>query len=224
MDAADRLGKIIRLLKKSLALSKPAMKAVAASFSLTLLASTAQAQSFKEKSKNESDTRKQQSEEWERNRLSDESVLKVKADFEMRLDENADLPDGIGWRKAYIYRNLMSKWFDSLIVKYHYDESMSTKIRSDWLSYMYFLESESKSSFLSFKTISANEKESYEQTAWLECKQYVAIEDGFAGNRQRSNRGTTTSERSTNWCVRSLRKKTYGTDWLFVCACVTSSI
>jgi hypothetical protein len=74
----------------------------------------------------------------------------------------------------------MSKWFDSLIAKYRYDESISTNIRSDWLSYMYLLESESKSSFRSFETINVNDKESYEQTAWLERKQYVAIEDAFA--------------------------------------------
>jgi len=163
MDPAYWIGQIMRLLKKSLALR---------------LASTSHPQSLKDKS--ESDTRKQQSEESERNRLTDENVLKAKADFEMRLDENADLPDGIGWRKAYIYRNLMSKWFDSLIAKYHYDESISANIRSDWLSYMYLLESESKSSYRSFETINVNEKESHEQTASLERKQYVAIEDEFA--------------------------------------------
>jgi hypothetical protein len=128
-----------------------------------------------------SNTREQDSEESERNRLSDEYVLKAKADFEMRLDENVDLPDGIGWRKAYVYRNLMSKWFDSLIAKYRYDETISTNIKSDWLEYMYLLESESTSRFLSFGSINANDKESYEQTARLEYKQYVAIEDGFAG-------------------------------------------
>jgi len=163
MDPTYWLGQIIRRLKKSSALR---------------LASTAHPQSFKEKS--ETDAIKQQSEESERNRFTDENVLKAKADFEMRLDENADLPDGIGWQKAYIYRHLMSKWFDSLNARYRYDESISASIRSEWLSYMYLLESESKSSYWSFETINVNEKESYEQTASLERKQYVAIEDEFA--------------------------------------------
>jgi len=161
MDPTYWLGQMIRLLKKSLA-----------------LASTAHPQSLEEKSG--SDTRKQQSEESERKGLTDENVLKAKSDFEMRLDKNADLPDGIGWQKAYIYRQLMSKWFDSLIARYRYDESISANIRSEWLSYMYLLESESKSSYWSFETINVNEKESYEQTASLERKQYVAIEDEFA--------------------------------------------
>jgi len=163
MDPAYWLGQIIRRVTKPSALR---------------LASTAHPQSFNEKS--ETDTIKQQSEESERNRLTDENVLKAKGDFERRLYESADLPAGIGWQKAYIYRHLMSKWFDSLNARYRYDESISASIRSEWLSYMYLLESESKSSFRSFETINANEKESYEQTASLERKQYVAIEDEFA--------------------------------------------
>jgi len=71
MDPTYWLGQIIRRLKKS---------------STLRLASTAHPQSFKEKS--ETDTIKQES---ERNRLTDDNVLKAMADFEMRLDENADL-------------------------------------------------------------------------------------------------------------------------------------
>ena len=130
--------------------------------------------------KNAAATRKQQSEEWERQRLSDEIVLKAKADFEKHLEEEVDLPDGIRWRKAYIYRHLMSKWSDSLIAKYRYDEPMSNKIRSDWLSYVYLLESESRSSFLSAEATDAKKQERYGQDAWLERKQYLAIEDAFA--------------------------------------------
>ena len=43
--------------------------------------------------KNAAETRKQQSEEWERQRLSDENVLKAKADFAKHLEEEVDLPD-----------------------------------------------------------------------------------------------------------------------------------
>jgi hypothetical protein len=130
--------------------------------------------------KDESELRKQQSEEWERKRLSEESVLKAKADFEMRLDKNADLPDGIRWQKAYIYRHLMSKWFDSLIAKYRYDELMSRKIRSDWLSYMYSLESASTSGFLSVEAADADRRDKHEELFQLKRKQYRAIEDAFA--------------------------------------------
>ena len=40
--------------------------------------------------KNAAETRKQQSEEWERQRLSDEIVLKAKADFEKHLYQSSD--------------------------------------------------------------------------------------------------------------------------------------
>jgi hypothetical protein len=123
---------------------------------------------------------KQQSEEWERRRLSEENVLKAKTAFEHRLNENADLPDGIVSRKAYIYRHLMSKWFDILIAKYRYDEPMSTKLRSDWLTYMGLLESQSTSSFLWLEARDETKRDTYGEEADLERKQYVAIEDAFA--------------------------------------------
>jgi hypothetical protein len=130
--------------------------------------------------KEQTELRKQQSEEWERERLSDENVLKKKADFERRLDENIDLPDGIRGHSAYIYRHLMSKWFDSLIAKYRYDEFMSRKIRSDWLSYMYSLESASTSGFLSVEAADADRRDKHEELFSLKRKQYRAIEDAFA--------------------------------------------
>jgi hypothetical protein len=128
----------------------------------------------------EDERAKQQSEEWERRRLSEENVLKAKANFEHRLNENADLPDAIVWRKAYIYRHLMSKWFDILIAKYRYDEPMSTKLRSDWLTYMGLLESESTSSFLGREARDETKRDTYGEEAHLEHKQYVAIENAFA--------------------------------------------
>jgi hypothetical protein len=74
----------------------------------------------------------------------------------------------------------MSKWFDVLIATYRYDEPMSTKLRSDWLSYMGLLESQSRSSFLWLEARDETKRDTYGEEANLERKQYVAIEDGFA--------------------------------------------
>ena len=54
-------------------------------------------------------SKKGASNEWEHKRLSDENVMTVHAAFEKRLDESADLHNGIYGRQAYIYRKLMSK-------------------------------------------------------------------------------------------------------------------
>jgi len=124
--------------------------------------------------------RQQQSEEWERRRLSDKGVLKSQAEFEQRLNDNADLPDGIVWQKAYTYRHLMSKWFASLIAKYRYDDVMSKKIKTDWLNYLDLLESQSTTNFLAGESSNEKKQEAYGAEAWQMRQQYMAIEDGFA--------------------------------------------
>jgi hypothetical protein len=124
--------------------------------------------------------RQQQSEEWERQRLSDEGVLKSQVEFEQRLNENADLPDGIRWQEAYTYRHLMSKWFASLIAKYRYDDVMSKKIKTDLLDYLNLLETHSSTSFLSGESSDEKKRDTYGAEAWHMRQQYMAIEDGFA--------------------------------------------
>ena len=118
---------------------------------------------------------KQQSNEWEHKRLSDENVMTVQATFEKRLDESADLHNGIYGRKAYIYRKLMSKWFGTLTTRHRYDEPMAHKIKSDWLNYMRLLESQSASSLEA-----GTGKGEDGRRALDEYKQCTAIEDAFA--------------------------------------------
>ena len=123
---------------------------------------------------------KRRSDEWERQRLSDERVLKSQDEFEQGLNANANLPDAIGWQKAYTYRHLMSKWFASLMAKYRYDDVMSKKIKTDWLDYLDLLDSESRTSWLSGESRDEKKQEAYGAEAWQMRQQYMAIEDGFA--------------------------------------------
>jgi hypothetical protein len=118
----------------------------------------------------------------EREKFNEENVLKEQLKFEKRLEANADLPDGIGWRKAYVYRHLMSNWFARLVAQYRYDEATAKKVRSDWLMYMYLLEQASTSKFLLLEseTDSCDRHTSYAEQAWEEKKGYMAIEDAFA--------------------------------------------
>jgi hypothetical protein len=123
---------------------------------------------------------KRQSDEWERQRLSDENVLKARVAFERRLDENADLPDGIVWQKAYTYRHLMSKWFASLMAKHRYDDVMSKRVKTDWLDYLDLIEAQSTASFLGSESSDEKKQEAHDAEAWRMRQQYMAIEDGFA--------------------------------------------
>jgi hypothetical protein len=119
-------------------------------------------------------------EEFERNKLSDESVLKAQLEFERRLEENVDLPDGIRGKTAFIYRNLMTKWFSGLIATNRYDEAMCKKLNSDWLEYLYLLEHQQTSNLLSLESSDQSKRASYLQEAWEGRKRYEMIEDGFS--------------------------------------------
>jgi hypothetical protein len=90
--------------------------------------------------------------EWEKQRLSDEGIAKAQAEFEKRLEENIDLPDGIRWRDAFIYRNLMRTWFASLLASSRYTATASDKLKSDWLDYMNLMEERATLNFISAET------------------------------------------------------------------------
>jgi hypothetical protein len=90
--------------------------------------------------------------EAERNRFSEDVVWKEQLEFEKRSDENVVLPDGIRGQKAYIYRHLMSRWYDELIAKHRFNELMAHNIRRDWVIYMDLLDREERLSYLSVES------------------------------------------------------------------------
>jgi hypothetical protein len=111
--------------------------------------------------------------------LSDENVLKEQRNFEKRLDENANLPDGIVWSKAYVYRHLMSRWYSMLIARHRYDQEVARKLKGDWLDYMGLLESSETAFFLSLES-KVEARGNYEEEALQERLRYMAIENAFA--------------------------------------------
>jgi hypothetical protein len=75
------------------------------------------------------------SKEREAERLSDEGIAKVQHRFEQRLDSTIDMPDGICWRDAYVFWNLMRKWYAALAARHRYDGTL-LQVKQDWLTYM----------------------------------------------------------------------------------------
>lgn len=112
--------------------------------------------------------------------LSDEAITKVQTEFEKRLEANTDLPDGIRRRDAFIYWNLMSKWFGSLIAANRYNETVSDKIKSDWLEYMYLLERKNTLQFLSREAENEKEQDIYDMEAYEAAKKIDLIQNGMA--------------------------------------------
>lgn len=111
----------------------------------------------------------------ERSKYLEECVGPIQAEFESRLEST------IFWREAYIYRQLMSKWFRALCEKYRYDRVMLDNARSDWLNYLFLLEQASTSRLLSIRSNSHHLRESYGLRASNALRSYMKIEDAFAG-------------------------------------------
>ena len=132
------------------------------------------------KLREEKEQSEQRQAEYEKRRLSDDEVMAAQRKFEKRLDENVDLPDGIRWKTAFIYRHLMRKWFSVLMVSNRYDEKSADKIKSDWLDYMNFLEERETSFFLAEWGKDKRKREAYEQEEFFYKSKIELIETTFA--------------------------------------------
>jgi hypothetical protein len=119
-------------------------------------------------------------EEYEKTKLSDEAITKVQTEFEKRLEENTDLPDGIRGKEAFIYWNLMRNWFGSLIAANRYTETVSDKIKSDWLDYMSLLEEKSTLNFLCAEAENEEKRDRYYEEKDEAAKKIELIENGMA--------------------------------------------
>jgi hypothetical protein len=118
-------------------------------------------------------------EEYEKAKLSDEAVTKAQTEFEKRLEENADLPDGVRGKEAFIYWNFMRKWFGSLIAVNRYDETKSDKIKRDWLDYLNLLEEKKSLNLLSLEIENDEKRDRYAREADSAAKKIELIENGM---------------------------------------------
>ncbi|HVU06618.1 MAG TPA: hypothetical protein VHE10_02425 [Candidatus Paceibacterota bacterium] len=113
--------------------------------------------------------------------ISEEAVLQAQTSFEKNL-EDTFLPDAITRRDLYIYRKLMRVWFAKLAGENRFDETMTQKLRRDWLDYMYALRDAKTSHYLSMETYGEDKErsDSYDQESTIAHRKAFAIEDGFA--------------------------------------------
>ena len=117
---------------------------------------------------------------WKEKRLSDEGIAKAQSEFEKRLTENVDLPDGIRRREGFVYWNLMRLWFGKLDASSRYDESKASKLRSDWLDYMDLLEHSNTLSFLASEASDESKQQDYWRELERERDKLKIIENAFA--------------------------------------------
>jgi hypothetical protein len=115
----------------------------------------------------------------ERERLTDGAVIQAQTEFEKRLEANVLLPDGIWRKEAFIYWQLMRKWFASLLASSRYGGS-SDKIKSDWLQYMHLMEERAMYVFLSSEAPDEEASKAPDQGADEAHRKLQMIEDAMA--------------------------------------------
>ena len=112
--------------------------------------------------------------------IDEEALFKIQNEFEKRVNDLLYAPGSFCFNDLYIYKNIMSPWFTKLSSKYRYNEVMTKRLRSDWLSYMTSLEDRSTSNFLSLESEDETESEEYRDEHISASKKVFAIENGFA--------------------------------------------
>ena len=114
------------------------------------------------------------------NALTEQELARLQMDFERRLANECDLPDGIRGRDAYIYWNLMCNWFDKLIAANRYDDEYTKKLRSDWYEYIQLLPQAKSARFLALETSNEVKASDYDQEAGSASRSIELIQNAFA--------------------------------------------
>jgi hypothetical protein len=112
--------------------------------------------------------------------LSEQELARLQTDFERRLANDCDLPDGIRGRDAYIYWNLMRNWFDRLIAANRYDDEYAKKLRLDWCEYIQLLPQAKTARFLALETNDEAKASAYDHEAESASRSIELIQNAFA--------------------------------------------
>lgn len=111
--------------------------------------------------------------------LSDEDVFKTQIWYAKEIEQDY-LPDSIGGRAIYIYRNLMNQWFTKLSSENRYNEEMIQKLRRDFIDYMHATREGSTASYLSFELEDKERCKEYDEEATILGRKAYSIENAFA--------------------------------------------
>ena len=112
--------------------------------------------------------------------VSEQALVRLQADFELRLATDCDLPDSIRGRDAYLYWNLMCKWFNRLIAAHRYDDEYTKRLRRDWRDYIELLPRAKTARFLALEIDDEAKASTYDQEAELASRSIELIQNAFA--------------------------------------------
>lgn len=126
--------------------------------------------------------REQASLEYERTRYSDENLAKAQLRFDERIARGLEirLPDAVHGRKLHIYRHLMKGWFSHLDAQHRYDDTMSRRVRQDWVRYLDLLSRSETLRFLAVESEDDRKREKHDEDFRKMAAEIDTIENGFA--------------------------------------------
>jgi hypothetical protein len=115
----------------------------------------------------------------EKSEISEDRALEIQTKFENQL-RDVCLPNAIGGKEIYIYKNLMSVWYAQLSAENRYNDAMVQKLRNDWLEYMSALRDKSTYSYLSLELAQKGKENLYQNDHVNASKKVFEIEEAFA--------------------------------------------
>jgi hypothetical protein len=115
----------------------------------------------------------------DKNVVSDNELTQLQTNFERRILEEQDLPDGIRGKQAYIYWNLMRNWFAQLNATYRYD-AKALQLRLDWCDYIDLIHRTSTSRYLALESDNEDKAAVYYEEVKLSSQRIEFIENAYA--------------------------------------------
>jgi len=114
------------------------------------------------------------------NPLSVQELARLQVDFERHLADDCDLPDSIRGRDAYVYWNLMRKWFDRLSAESRFNDGCARKLQSDWREYFELLPRAKTAQLLAMEAADKAKASAYDQEAKVALRSIEIIQNAFA--------------------------------------------
>ena len=112
--------------------------------------------------------------------FTDDDVYEIQFEFEMRLENEFDLPDAIRGAAAYRYKHLMRTWYHQLLVRHRYNERFAVMLRTDWISYIDAIQENARHCFLSIEASAEEKRKSSSKREFVYKQRLRMLEDAFA--------------------------------------------
>lgn len=111
---------------------------------------------------------------------TDEDVSRADAEIERWFTEEVNFPDGPSGADMYAHRHLMRPWYWELVSKFRYDDKMRSKIKEDFIEYIYAVKGFSTSAYLAGEFYDKEDGNKYDEESRVLATKIRTIMKAFA--------------------------------------------